>query len=115
MPSTRAFPPPSPPLKCLASTPSLGANQRARAPAHLKVSSDTQGRCDVIMPASPFFLYHSPPLLQLLLSPLLLHAANKTKMLYNNTWGIHDLGTWPICDETPYGQEQMPIEETANM
>jgi hypothetical protein len=67
------------------------------------------------MPASPFFLYHSPSLLQLLLSPLLLHAANKTKMLYNNTWGIHDLGTWPICDETPYGQEQMPIEETANM
>ena len=72
-------------------------------------------RCDVIMPASPFFLYHSPPLLQLLLSPLLLHAANKTKMRYNDTWGIHDLGTWPICDETPYGQEQMPIEETANM
>ncbi len=67
------------------------------------------------MPASPFFLYHSPQLLQLLLSPLLLHAANKTKMPYNNTWGVHDLGTWPICDETPYGQEQMPVEETADM
>jgi hypothetical protein len=91
-------------------------NTPARARVHLKgLPCDTQRRCDVIMPASPFFLYHSPSLLQLLLSPLLLHAANKTKMPYNNTWGIHDLGTWPICDETPYGQEQMPIEETANM
>jgi len=86
-----------------------------RACSQLIVPRDMQRSCDVIMPASPFFLYHSPPLLQQLLAPLLLHAANKTKMMYNNSWGVHDLGTWPICDETPYGQEQMPIEETANM
>merc|ERR1712233_73865 len=47
--------------------------------------------------------------------PLLSYANNETSMKYNLAWAPHHLGTWPICDLSPKHQEQMPMEETANM
>lgn len=49
------------------------------------------------------------------LIPLLAYSNNETDVKYNLAWAPHHLGTWPICDLTPERQEQMPVEESANM
>eukprot|EP00117_Sycon_ciliatum_P012048 scpid40091/ scgid5004/ len=70
---------------------------------------------DVIFPASSQLLYFSPELLTRTLLPLLAYSNNETNVKYNLNWAPHHLGTWPICDLTPERQEQMPMEESANM
>ena len=62
---------------------------------------------------------HLPRFLQELLArtllPLLGYSNNETNIKYNLPWAPHHLGTWPICDLSPNHQEQMPLEESANM
>eukprot|EP01112_Ceratiomyxa_fruticulosa_P018545 TRINITY_DN5948_c0_g1_i1.p1 TRINITY_DN5948_c0_g1~~TRINITY_DN5948_c0_g1_i1.p1 ORF type:complete len:601 (+),score=99.37 TRINITY_DN5948_c0_g1_i1:386-2188(+) len=70
---------------------------------------------DVIFPASPFFLYYNPYLLQSLLVPLLEYANNETNIKYDLAWAPHALGKWPVCNIEPHNQEQMPIETTADL
>eukprot|EP00762_Andalucia_godoyi_P007106 ANDGO_01835.mRNA.1 Glutaminase A len=70
---------------------------------------------DVIYPASPFFLYLNPQLLTLQLLPIFEYALNMTSDPYPLVWAPHHLGTYPICDILPSQQENMPVEETANM
>jgi hypothetical protein len=45
----------------------------------------------------------------------MLYGNNETNILYNLAWAPHHLGTWPICDIKPDEQEQMPMEESANL
>lgn len=91
--------------------------QRNRTWAFMKeISSDGDvSTVDVIYPAAPFFVYLAPETLRQLLLPLLAYANNETSVAYNLAWAPHHLGTWPVCDLRPDQQEQMPIEETANM
>jgi len=49
------------------------------------------------------------------LLPVLDYANNGTSNKYNLVWAPHHLGTWPIADIQTSQQENMPIEETANM
>jgi len=56
-----------------------------------------------------------PSFLLLQLLPLLEYSNNATNIKYNKAWAPHHLGQWPICDLTPERQEDMPIEETANL
>ena len=71
---------------------------------------------DVIFPASPFYLYLSgAEQLRLMLLPLLAYANNETEVSYGLPWAPHHLGTWPVCDLLAAEQEQMPVEESANM
>lgn len=70
---------------------------------------------DVIYPAAPLYLLMNPDLLYRLLVPLLEYANNATYIAYNLPWAPHHLGTYPIGNLAPDQQEQMPVEETANM
>eukprot|EP01112_Ceratiomyxa_fruticulosa_P005629 TRINITY_DN1637_c0_g1_i1.p1 TRINITY_DN1637_c0_g1~~TRINITY_DN1637_c0_g1_i1.p1 ORF type:complete len:717 (+),score=147.27 TRINITY_DN1637_c0_g1_i1:90-2153(+) len=70
---------------------------------------------DVIFPASPYFLYYNPSLLEALLLPLLEYANNETWHYYSREYAPHHLGTWPIANITTDEQENMPLEETANL
>jgi hypothetical protein len=83
-----------------------------------EISSDGDvSTVDVVYPSAPFWLAlpgFADPLRRLLV-PILQYANNATSIAYNLPWAPHHLGTWPICDITPSEQEQMPIEETANM
>jgi len=81
-----------------------------------EISSDGDiSTIDVIYPASPLFLLLDPGLIVLLLEPLFAYANNETSTKYSSEWAPHDLGTWPIADKTTSQQEDMPIEETANI
>eukprot|EP01060_Flectonema_neradi_P004513 TRINITY_DN1291_c0_g2_i3.p1 TRINITY_DN1291_c0_g2~~TRINITY_DN1291_c0_g2_i3.p1 ORF type:complete len:359 (+),score=58.80 TRINITY_DN1291_c0_g2_i3:2081-3157(+) len=86
-----------------------------------EISSDGDvSTVDVIYPASPAILYYSPQLYQTLLLPLLAYANNETApygapVNYNLAWAPHHLGRWPVCNLAPNHQEQMPVEETANL
>jgi hypothetical protein len=81
-----------------------------------EISSDGDvSTVDVIFPASPLFLYFSPDLLALQLIPVLEYANNATPNHYNLAWAPHHLGTWPVANIQTNQQENMPIEETANM
>ncbi|KAL0478299.1 hypothetical protein AKO1_008531 [Acrasis kona] len=70
---------------------------------------------DVIYPAAPILLYLQPKLLFLQLLPIMNYASNETISKYTYDFAPHHLGTYPICDIVSGAQENMPIEETANM
>eukprot|EP01116_Phalansterium_solitarium_P005885 TRINITY_DN180_c2_g1_i1.p1 TRINITY_DN180_c2_g1~~TRINITY_DN180_c2_g1_i1.p1 ORF type:complete len:689 (-),score=250.82 TRINITY_DN180_c2_g1_i1:82-2148(-) len=70
---------------------------------------------DVIYPAAPLYLWQNAQFVQLLLVPLLAYANNETDILYNLPWAPHHLGQYPIGNIQPSQQENMPVEETANL
>lgn len=86
-----------------------------------EISSDGDvSTVDVLYPGSPLLVYWFADQLRKLLVPILAYANNETKpygdyISYYLAWAPHHLGHWPICDLVPDRQEQMPIEETANM
>ena len=85
--------------------------------AYMKeISSDGDvSTVDVIYPAAPFFVLYGPELLKQTLLPVLAYGQNETDIKYALPWAPHHLGTWPICDITGPEQEQMPMEESANL
>lgn len=86
-----------------------------------EISSDGDvSTVDVIFPAFPMFHYLYPEYFRLIMVPLLVYGANETKQYgmdipYNKAWAPHHLGTWPICDLPANKQEDMPVEESADM
>jgi len=81
-----------------------------------EISSDGDvSTVDVIFPASPLFLYYNATLLGLQLLPIFSYANNETNKPYSLVWAPHHLGQWPVADILTSQQENMPIEETANM
>eukprot|EP01063_Lacrimia_lanifica_P002437 TRINITY_DN11284_c0_g1_i1.p1 TRINITY_DN11284_c0_g1~~TRINITY_DN11284_c0_g1_i1.p1 ORF type:complete len:706 (+),score=204.16 TRINITY_DN11284_c0_g1_i1:59-2176(+) len=75
---------------------------------------------DVIYPAAPALLYYSPELLRKLLLPLMSYANNSNAVYgtphpYTREYAPHHLGHWPVCDLPEILQENMPVEESANM
>ena len=70
---------------------------------------------DVIYPASPMLLYTSPDLLRRMLLPVLAYAANETSIKYGSPYSPHQLGTYPIGNDTTAEQEPMPLENSGNM
>ena len=68
---------------------------------------------DVVYPASPLLAVLNPDLLGASLIPLMEASYNTT--IYNKAWVIHDIGKFPIADRPWGGQEDMPLEETANL
>jgi len=81
-----------------------------------EISSDGDlSTVDVIYPASPLILYQNTQLMKWMLLPLLSYANNETNIFYNLSWAPHHLGYYPIANIKPLDQEQMPIEETANL
>lgn len=86
-----------------------------------EISSDGDvSTVDVIYPALPLFKYLYPSYFRLMLVPLLVYGNNGTKpygvnVPYNLSWAPHHLGQWPVCDLAPQDQEQMPLEESANV
>jgi hypothetical protein len=68
---------------------------------------------DVVFPASPLLAVLAPDLLGASIIPLLRASFNET--IYKKAWVIHDIGKFPIADRPDGGQEDMPVEETANV
>ena len=85
--------------------------------AYMKeISSDGDiSTVDVIYPASPFFVLYAPELLKQMLLPILAYGQNETDIPYVLPWAPHHLGFWPVADINSYEQEQMPMEESANL
>ena len=85
--------------------------------AYMKeISSDGDvSTVDVVYPASPFFVLYAPELLKQTLLPVLAYGQNETDIQYALPWAPHHLGTWPVSDITGPEQEQMPMEESANL
>jgi len=85
--------------------------------AYMKeISSDGDiSTVDVIFPAAPFFVLQGPELLRLTLLPVLEYGMNHTDVQYRLPWAPHHLGAWPVADIVGEQQEQMPMEESANM
>jgi hypothetical protein len=70
---------------------------------------------DVIFPGSPLLLYTAPELLKRLLLPVLAYAHNETRISFTDPYSPHQLGTYPIGNDTTAKQEPMPLENTGNM
>jgi hypothetical protein len=68
---------------------------------------------DVVYPASPLLVTLAPEVLGWSLLPLLVASANET--VYKKAWAIHDIGKFPIAWRLDGQQEDMPVEETANL
>jgi hypothetical protein len=80
-----------------------------------EISSDGNvSTVDVVYPASPAFLYANPYLLKLMLDPLLQYAETGG---WPKMFAEHDLGSsYPnAAGHNDGNEEDMPIEETANM
>ena len=93
-------------------------SEKRQAPELFLKEISTNGdmqTADVIFPASPFFLYTNPQLLQMLLDPLLRYANNETWIPFTDPYSPHQLGVYPVANETTAQQEKMPIENTGNM
>jgi hypothetical protein len=90
---------------------------RAGVPwAFLKeISSDGNvSTVDVLYPASPAYLYLSPDYLRMLLAPLFFVA--EVSGGWTQAFAEHDVGAgYPVADGHLAGQEDMPVEESANM
>eukprot|EP01061_Rhynchopus_euleeides_P014586 TRINITY_DN25229_c0_g1_i2.p1 TRINITY_DN25229_c0_g1~~TRINITY_DN25229_c0_g1_i2.p1 ORF type:complete len:682 (+),score=226.46 TRINITY_DN25229_c0_g1_i2:39-2084(+) len=86
-----------------------------------EISSDGDvSTVDVLYPSAPALMYYSPEVMRLLLVPVMEYATQESvkyglDVKYNLTWAPHHLGVWPVCDQTPESQEQMPVEETGNI
>ena len=81
-----------------------------------EISSDGDvSTVDVIYPASPFFVLYGPELLKRTLLPVLAYGQNETDVQYRLPWAPHHLGAWPVSDIIGEQQEQMPMEESANL
>lgn len=70
---------------------------------------------DVIYPASPMLLYLAPELLRQLIVPVLAYANNETRIRFSDPYSPHQLGTYPIANDTTAAQEPMPLENSGNM
>lgn len=75
-------------------------------------NSDIQ-TVDVIFPAYPIFMYLNATLSKYLLDPIF---ENQESGAYPNDWAEHDLGTFPVAQGYPKGDDEaMPLEECGNM
>jgi len=70
---------------------------------------------DVVFPASPLFLYTNADLLRMLLDPLLRFANNETWHPYTDPYSPHQIGVFPVANDTTEAQEEMPMENTGNL
>jgi hypothetical protein len=80
-----------------------------------EISSDGNvSTVDVVYPASPAYLYLSPDYLRMLLAPLFFLA--EVSGGWTQAFAEHDVGaSYPVADGHLAGQEDMPVEESANM
>jgi len=93
-------------------------NQNTKKPEMFLKEISTNGdmqTADVVFPASPLFLYTNPTLLQMLLDPLLRFANNETWNPYSDPYSPHQIGVFPVANDTNAAQEQMPMENTGNL
>jgi len=68
-----------------------------------------------VFPASPLFLYVNATLLQMLIDPLMRFANNETWNPYTDPYCPHQIGVFPVANDTTAAQEEMPMENTGNM
>jgi len=93
-------------------------NPTAKKPEMFLKEISTNGdmqTADVVFPASPLFLYTNATLLQMLLDPLLRFANNETWNPYTDPYSPHQIGVFPVANDTTAAQEQMPMENTGNL
>jgi len=93
-------------------------NHKTKKPEMFLKEISTNGdmqTADVIFPASPLFLYTNATLLQMLLDPLLRFANNETWNPYTDPYSPHQIGVFPVANDTTAVQEEMPMENTGNL
>jgi len=93
-------------------------NAAAQKPEMFLKEISTNGdmqTADVVFPSSPLFLYTNANLLQMLLDPLLRFANNETWHPYTDPYSPHQIGVFPVANDTTEAQEEMPMENTGNL
>ncbi|MEO1017969.1 MAG: DUF4965 domain-containing protein [Pseudomonadota bacterium] len=99
---------------------SLARDQDSRL-LHFSKENSSNGcmaTVDVMYPASPFFLYHAPELLEAQLEPVCAMAASGD---WPFPFAPHDVGRFPLANGQLYGggmhstHRQMPVEESGDM